>query len=52
VILSSVFNDWDEPNDARKFGPNLPNEILDRDFCLVQKFGRGGVYELYRRCTE
>jgi hypothetical protein len=52
VILSSVFNDWDEPNDAREFGPNLPNEILDRDFCLVQKFGRGGVYELYRRCTE
>ena len=52
VILSSVFNDWDEPNDARNFGPNLPNEILDRDFCLVQKFGRGGVYELYRRCNE
>jgi hypothetical protein len=50
VILSSVWNDWDEPNDARKFGPNLPNEILKRDFCLVQKFGRGGVYELYRRC--
>jgi hypothetical protein len=52
VILSSVFKDWDEPNDAREFGPNLPNEILDRDFCLVQRFGRGGVYELYRRCTE
>ena len=52
VILSSIFNDWDEPNDAREFGPNLPNEILDRDFCLVQKFGRDGVYELYRRCNE
>ena len=52
VILSSVWNDWDEPNDARKFGPNLPNEILERDFCLVQKFGRGGVYELYRRCDR
>lgn len=52
VILSSVWNDWDEPNDARKFGPNLPNEILKKDFCLVQKFGRGGVYELYRRCKS
>jgi hypothetical protein len=52
VILSSVWNDWDEPNDARKFGPNLPNEILKKDFCLVQKFGRGGVYELYRRCES
>jgi hypothetical protein len=52
VILSSVWNDWDEPNDARKIGSNIPNEILKRDFCLVQKFGRGGVYELYRRCDR
>jgi hypothetical protein len=52
AILSSVWNDWDEPNDARKFGPNRPNEILKRDFCLVDKFGRGGVYELYRRCNK
>jgi len=52
AILSSIWNDWDEPNDARKFGPNRPNEILKRDFCLVQKFGRGGVYELYRRCNK
>jgi hypothetical protein len=52
VILSSIWSDWDEPNDARKFGPNLPNEILKRDFCLVEKFGRGGVYELYRRCNQ
>jgi hypothetical protein len=52
VILSSIWNDWDEPNDARKFGPDLPNEILKRDFCLVQKFGRGGVYELYQRCNR
>jgi hypothetical protein len=52
VILSSIWNDWDEPNDARKFGPNLPNEILKKDFCLVQKFGRNDVYELYRRCKS
>jgi hypothetical protein len=52
VILSSIWNDWDEPNDARKFGPNLPNEILQRRFCLVDEFGRGGVYELYRRCEK
>jgi hypothetical protein len=52
AILSSVWKDWDEPNDSVKFGPNRPNEILKRDFCLVEKFGRGGVYELYRRCTS
>lgn len=52
AILSSIWNDWDEPNNARKFGSNRPNEILKRDFCLVEKFGRGGVYELYRRCNK
>ena len=52
AILSSVWNDWDEPNDARNFGSNRPNEILKRDFCLVDSFGRGGVYELYRRCNK
>jgi hypothetical protein len=52
AILSSVWNDWDEPNDARKLGSNRPNEILKRDFCLVESFGRGGVYELYRRCNK
>jgi 4-amino-4-deoxy-L-arabinose transferase-like glycosyltransferase len=52
AILSSVWSDWDEPNDARKFGSNRPNEILKRDFCLVETFGRGGVYELYRRCNK
>jgi hypothetical protein len=52
AILSSVWNDWDEPNDARKFGSNRPNEILKKDFCLVDSFGRGGVYELYRRCNK
>jgi hypothetical protein len=52
AILSSVWNHWDEPNDARKFGSTRPNEILKRDFCLVESFGRGGVYELYRRCNK
>jgi hypothetical protein len=52
AILSSVWDDWDEPNDSPKFGSNRPNEILKRDFCLVDTFGRGGVYELYRRCNK
>jgi hypothetical protein len=52
AILSSVWKDWDEPNDSVKSGPNRPNEILKRDFCLVERFGRGGVYELYRRCNK
>lgn len=54
VILSSIRDDWVEPNDSREFGPNEPNEVIDREFCLVESYGEGpfgrGLYELYRRC--
>jgi hypothetical protein len=54
VILSSIRDDWDEPNDSRVFGPNEPNEVIEDEFCLVESYGRGlfgrGLYELYRRC--
>jgi hypothetical protein len=54
VILSSIRDDWDEPNDSRVFGPNEPNEVIEDEFCLVESYGQGlfgrGLYELYRRC--
>ena len=54
VILSSIRDDWVEPNDSREFGPDEPNRIIERDFCLVESFGTGlfgrGLYELYTRC--
>jgi hypothetical protein len=55
VILSSIRDDWNEPNESDRFGPDEPNEIIARDFCLVQSFGSGlygrGLYEVYQRCT-
>ncbi|MEN3272114.1 MAG: hypothetical protein V7636_875 [Actinomycetota bacterium] len=55
LILSSIRDDWNEPNDSRLFGPDEPNQIVKRDFCLVQSFGTGlygrGLYELYTRCS-
>ena len=54
LILSSVRDDWVEPNDSREFGPDEPNQVVARDFCQVGSFGTGlfgrGLYELYRRC--
>lgn len=54
VILSSVRDDWVEPNESLEFGPSEPNEVLERDFCQVGSFGTGlfgrGLYELYTRC--
>ena len=54
VILSSIRDDWLEPNDSRLFGDDAPNDVLRRQFCLVNSYGEGlfgrGLYELYTRC--
>jgi hypothetical protein len=54
LILSSIRDDWNEPNDSNRFGPDEPNRVVRRDFCLVQSFGKGlfgrGLYEVYTRC--
>lgn len=56
VILSTIRDDWNEPNDSLELGPSTPNEVLARHFCLIRKFGIGpfdperGLYELYLRC--
>lgn len=53
VILSSIRDDWDEPNDSRLAGSDEPNQVLAEGFCLVDSYGTGlfgrGLYELYLR---
>lgn len=48
VVLTSVWDDWDEPNDARLFGSDEPNQVLREHFCSVGTYE--GLYELLRRC--
>ncbi len=54
VILSSIRDDWNEPNDSLERGSEEPNRILEEQFCLVESYGDGlfgrGLYELYDRC--
>jgi hypothetical protein len=54
VVLSSLFDDWVEPNDSRLPGDDEPNRVLARDFCMVGSWGDGlfgrGIFELYVRC--
>jgi hypothetical protein len=56
VILSSIRDDWVEPNASRDFGSDEPNQVLARDFCMVGSWGQGllgrGLYELYERCDR
>ena len=52
VILSSIRDDWVEPNDSRVAGSQEPNRVLAERFCLVGSYGVGlpadrGLYELY-----
>jgi hypothetical protein len=53
VVLSSIRDDWDEPNDSRQFGSDAANQMLARDFRLAGSYGVGlfghGLYELYVR---
>ncbi|MGN6693551.1 MAG: hypothetical protein ACTHN0_05190 [Aquihabitans sp.] len=53
LILSHVWDAWDEPNDSRLNGPNEPNEVVQRDFCKVGDYGDGDrvFFEVYRRKT-
>jgi hypothetical protein len=48
VVLSRVWDAWDEPNDSRVAGSDEPNRVLARDFCEAGDYG--GLYVLYLRC--
>lgn len=48
VVLSSIWKDWSEPNDSRRFGSLESSRVLARDFCLDGTFG-DGIYQLFTR---
>ena len=48
LILSHVWDSWDEPNDSRLSGDPTPNEVVRDHFCRVGD--QGPFYELWRRC--
>jgi len=54
VVLSTVYDDWDEPNASMDLGSDEPNQVLEQDFCQHDSYGSNGparpVYELYVRC--
>jgi len=46
VVLSSAWDDWDEPNDARKLGPERPNDVVRHDLVCLGEFGEREPTEL------
>lgn len=49
VVLASVWDDWDEPDDAQLVGSDRPNQVLRERFCTVATY-EDGLYELLRHC--
>jgi hypothetical protein len=56
VILSSIRDDWNEPNASLDVGSDQATQVLSQEFCLVGSWGKGlfgrGLYELYQRCDR
>ena len=48
VILSTIWDNWAEPNDSRNVGSDKSEQVLARDFCLVGTALPKGLYQLYR----
>ncbi len=55
VVLSSIRDDWNEPNDSLHAGSDEATKVLEKDFCIDSSFGDGlfgrGLYVLYARCA-
>ena len=49
LILTSEWDDWNEPNESRDFGPSEPNNVVRDEFCLRLERGQ---YRLYERCDR
>ncbi len=50
VILSSIWDNWHEPNDSTKNGSPAAARVLRKEFCLVGKYG--GTFQLYQQCSR
>jgi hypothetical protein len=46
LILDHRLDDWNEPNDSMRFGPDAPNLVVQSRFELCAKHGS---YDIYRR---
>ena len=49
LLLTTRWDNWDEPNDSTNPGSTAPLRVVRRNFCEV---ARRGSYRLLRRCTR
>jgi len=60
VILSTMYDNWFEPNTSMEPGSDEPNQVLDELFCMHDSYGDNSasagagrpIFELYIRCDQ
>lgn len=60
VILSTMYDNWHEPNSSMERGSEEPNRVLDELFCMYDDYGDNSfaagpgrpIFELYLRCDD
>ena len=60
VILSTMYDNWFEPNTSMEPGSDEPNQVLDELYCMHDRYGDNSVaagpgrpiFELYVRCDQ
>jgi hypothetical protein len=59
VILSTMYDNWVEPNTSQDPGSPQPDRVLAEDFCLVDRYGDNPpagpdqpIFTLYVRCDQ
>jgi 4-amino-4-deoxy-L-arabinose transferase-like glycosyltransferase len=60
VILSTMYDNWFEPNTSMEPGSDEPNQVLDELFCRHDRYGDNSaaagpgqpIFELYIRCDQ
>lgn len=50
LVLTRFWSGWIEPNDSVVFGSDLPNQIVERSFCLEKSY-QNDLVRLFRRCS-
>ena len=50
LILTRFWSGWIEPNDSIVFGSDVPNQVVESDFCLVNSF-ENDLVRLLHRCA-
>ena len=51
LILTRFWSGWIEPNTSVEFGSDLPNQIVEQNFCLTHSY-QNDLVRLYSRCDR